>query len=120
MRKSMADAELDDRVARADARDKYRATVQRAREQLKRDYARADTALILAQANHRSAVAAYNAIKARFTEMGDVPLRQEYERLSYMLTPQYAIYTNPDEKARVTVMVRMILAALESRGLDVS
>ena len=120
MRKSMADAELDYRVAQADARDKYRETVKRARAQLKRDYARADTALMLAQATHRSAVEVYNAIKARFTEMGDVPLRQEYERLAYMLTPQYAIYTNPDEKARTKVMVRMVLAVLESRGLDVS
>ena len=55
--KTLADAALDRRVARADARDKYRATIQQARKQLARDYLRADSGWIVASNQARQAAA---------------------------------------------------------------
>jgi hypothetical protein len=117
---TLADAALDRRVARADARDRYDAAVERARQQLARDYFRADTVWILAANRARTAAVQRRAIRARYRDMSTVFLAEERSRLAYMLTPGYAVYTNPAEKATVTVLVGMIDVVLRQRGVDVS
>lgn len=118
--KSLADYELDVRVAKADARDRYRRAVQRARQQLVRECAQADALLAAAHDTQRRAVEVVDGIRERYHGMGPIPLQEEYSRLAYMLTPAYAVYTNPREKARTTILVRMIREELVQRGLDVS
>lgn len=113
--RSLADAELNDRVARADARDRYRAAVVRARQQLMRDYAKADTALIAAQQRHRAGVAAVNALKERYHGMILRDLQDELSRTEYMLTPQYAVHMTAVEKQRTAAMVRLMRAELDTR-----
>src|SRR6266496_2562169 len=106
-RPPIADALDTRRVARANAREGYRAAVQRAMQQLVRDYARADAAWIIAANAARSAAEQRRSIRARFREMGPIPLREEYSRLAYMLTPAYSVYTNPLDKAMAKTLAGM-------------
>ena len=68
--KTMADHELDRRVAQADARDKYRKAVKRARADLTRELAQADAAWAAAQERQRAAVEVVNGIRERYRGMG--------------------------------------------------
>lgn len=114
--KTLGDAALDRRVAMADARDAYRKTVTRARVQLKRDYARADAGWIIAANQVRAAAVKRRSMRARFREMSVETLQAQLSQLAYMLTPQYAQYTNPAERNNVQIIVGMITGELTRRG----
>lgn len=118
--KTLADAALDRRVARADARDKYRATIQAARRQLARDYLRAETGWIRAAGEARSQAQFRRALRARFREMRPDQLRDELAQLTYMLTPQYAVNMERADKDRAALLIRMIRAELGRPERDVS
>jgi hypothetical protein len=115
MDKTLDYAALERRVARADARDKYRATVRRAREQLQRDYARADAGWIVVANRVRHAALRRRAIRARLRTVDVAMLHREHQQLTYMLKPEYAVYTDPEQRADVKILLGMITTELARR-----
>ena len=119
-RRTLADAELDHRVALADARDAYREAVQRARAQLKAATARADRALAMAHAQQRSDELHVADMAAYYRARPQLLLEEDLARFKYTRDPGYAVYRDRREDAQIQQHIDLISAEIARRAAVVS
>jgi hypothetical protein len=117
---SLADAELDHRVALADARDAYREAVQRARAQLVAATARADRVLAMAHAQQRSDELHVAGMAAYYRARPQVLLEEDLARFQYTKDPGYAVYRDRREDAQIQQHIDLISAEIARRAAIVS
>jgi len=118
--RTLADAELDHRVALADARDAYREAVQRARQQLKAATARADRALAMAHAQERSHERHVADMAAYYRARPQLLLEEDLRRFEYTRDPGYAVYRDRREDAQIQQHIDLISAEIARRAAIVS
>lgn len=117
---SVDDAELDHRVAYADAYDAYEAALAKASRDLLAAVDRADRTLAMAKANQRSAELAVANIRAYYGARADGLLVEDLRRFEYMISPAYGVHRDRSLDGQVRTHIDLISAEVARRGLDVS
>lgn len=118
IQRSLADAELDHRVALADARDEYRAAVVRARRALEAATRRADVALATAQARQRSAEVARERLAEYYRVRPQALLEEDLERFQLMNGPDFGVLRERGLKGQVEQHIELISAEIARRGAE--